>query len=90
MQFYGILKGEFSKFQEKISTPLMPSSTPWLSIKKVQPLKDIMVDAEKKNKSPYLNNFDRNNALRTRDTSDETTKYPNFGRREIREKELEF
>ena len=27
-----------SKFQEKISTPLMPSSIPWLPIKKVQPL----------------------------------------------------
>ena len=31
-------------------------------------------------KTPYLNTFDRNNALRTRDTSDETIKYPNFRR----------
>ena len=53
-------------------------------------VKDIMVDAGKITKSPYLNNFDRNNALRTRDASDETIKYPNFGRREIREKELKF
>ena len=53
-------------------------------------VKDIMVDAGKKTKSTYLNHFARNNALRTRDASDETIKYANFGRREICEKELEF
>ena len=47
-------------------------------------VKDIMVDAGKKTKSTYLNHFARNNALRTRDASDETIKYANFGRREIR------
>ena len=43
-----------------------------------------MIDAGKKPKSTYLKNFDQNKALRTRDASDETLKYPNFGRREIR------
>ena len=43
-----------------------------------------MIDAGKKNKSTYLKNFDQNKALRTRDASDETLKYPNFGRVEIR------
>ena len=46
-------------------------------------VKDIMVDAGKKPKSTYLKNFDQNKALRTRDASDETLKYPNFGRVEI-------
>ena len=49
-----------------------------------------MIDAGKKPKSTYLKNFGQNKALRTRDASDETLKYPNFGRREICEKELEF
>ena len=43
-----------------------------------------MIDAGKKTKSTYLKNFEQNKALRTRDASDETLKYPNFGRREIR------
>ena len=43
-----------------------------------------MIDAGKKTKSTHLKNFDQNKALRTRDASDETLKYPNFGRREIR------
>ena len=43
-----------------------------------------MIDAGKKTKSTHLKNFDQNKALRTRDASDETLKYPNFGRGEIR------
>ena len=43
-----------------------------------------MIDAGKKDKSTYLKKISANCALCTRDASDETLRYPNFGRREIR------